>query len=54
VTENDLDQFADRALTLLTDEDARARAATELRMRVSTFYSRQATLEQMKRLAGVE
>jgi hypothetical protein len=54
VTEDDLEKFADRALTLLADEDARTRAATELRTRVSTFYSRQTTLEQMKRLAGVD
>jgi hypothetical protein len=52
VVEDDPGRLADRALALLADEDARARSASELRTRVTTFYSRQATLEQMARLAG--
>jgi len=53
VIEDDPDRLADRALALLADEDARAYSASELRNRVSTFYSRQTTLAQMARLAGV-
>jgi polysaccharide biosynthesis protein PslH len=51
--EDDLDRLADRALNLLIDDDARSRASAELRARVSHFYSREATLEQMRRLVGV-
>lgn len=52
VVEADLDRLADRALALLLDEEARARAASELRERVARFHSRQATLEQMAALVG--
>ncbi|MDP9195061.1 MAG: glycosyltransferase [Acidobacteriota bacterium] len=50
--EDDPDRLADRALGLLADDDARTRAASELRARVSKFYSHRVTLEQMARLAG--
>jgi hypothetical protein len=51
VIEDDPDRLADRALALLADEDA-AHSASELRDRVTTFYSRQTTLAQMAHLAG--
>ncbi len=51
--DDDPDRLADRAVALLANEDARTSAAAELRARVIRFYSRQATLEQMARLAGV-
>ena len=54
VIEDDPERLADRALTLLADEDARAHSASELRNRVSTYYSRQTTLTQMAHLAGVQ
>ena len=54
VVEDDPGRLADRALALLADEEARAHSASELRSRVSTFYSRRTTLEQMARLAGVD
>ena len=54
VIEDDPDRLADRALALLADEDARAHSASELRHRVSTFYSRQTTLTQMAHLAGAQ
>jgi hypothetical protein len=53
VIEDDPGRLADRALALLADEAARAHSASELRNRVSTFYSRQTTLAQMAQLAGV-
>lgn len=53
VLESDLDRFADRALDLLADEDACARSASELRALLSRFHSREATLAQMRHLAGV-
>lgn len=51
--DDDLERLADRAIALIADDQARAHAAAELRTRVARFYSRQATLEQMARLAGV-
>jgi polysaccharide biosynthesis protein PslH len=51
--DDDLDRLADRAVALLTDDEARSSAASELRERVVRFYSRQNTLTAMARLAGV-
>jgi hypothetical protein len=48
--EDDLDRLADRAIAMLDDD---RRAGAELRARVVRFYSRQATLDGMARLAGV-
>lgn len=53
VIEDDPVLLAERALALLLDESARTHSAAELRDRVTTFYSRRTTLEQMARLAGV-
>jgi hypothetical protein len=52
VVDDDPDRLADRALALLADDDARTHAASELRARVTNFYSRRVTLERMARLAG--
>lgn len=53
IVEDDLDRLADCAAALLNDDETRTRMASELRSRVSRFYSRAATLEAMARLAGV-
>lgn len=47
VVEDDPDRLADRALALLDDTSS----ASELRARVSRFYSRETTLAQMRALA---